>query len=365
MPLSPIGDISTATLSETTGPSALTWETSTDWDNSVSEAGVVHEAYADLPGADVVTMGYPSFDRGGSSLKAFWPMTESGAPFADVTGNGHDLSIANGSPSTNVTPSPFGRGAVYGDSTDRLANGSDWSFDTVDYTTLGWAWFDDSNADTGATLWCLRGTSGDSSEMMFFINQDGDPSDALSSYHGSDTANSSYQMPNQTWKSTAFGHDGNAFYALDDGSLDSVSQNKGPDTNQDFSVFRRVGGEGFAGRISHLRVYTRVLSQTEIANFFSAGTGGELTTGTKSFSASQTPNLSNLSYSLNDGSIDVDVIGSPGTASEEVVTQTLDGSTSFTLSWSNSHTDFRVRPNFSTPSVVDSPATISRLELQP
>jgi len=29
--------------------------------------------------------------------------------------------------------------------------------------------------------------------------------------------------------------------------------------------------------------------------------------------------------------VDLDVIGSPGTASEEVVTQTLDGSTGYTL----------------------------------
>lgn len=65
----------------------------------------------------------------------------------------------------------------------------------------------------------------------------------------------------------------------------------------------------------------------------------------KSFSNSQTPDLQNLDYDLNGSDATLTVYGSPGTASEETNQVTLDGSTSYSLSWSSSHTDFKVRPD--------------------
>jgi len=91
-------------------------------------------------------------------------------------------------------------------------------------------------------------------------------------------------------------------------------------------------------------------------------TTGTYTTPTKSFANPATPDLQNLVYSLNGESITLDVVGSPGTASEEVVTQTLDGSTDFALSWSNSHTDFHVRCDLSTATATTTP-TLETIEL--
>lgn len=91
---------------------------------------------------------------------------------------------------------------------------------------------------------------------------------------------------------------------------------------------------------------------------------GDLETATKSFASSKTPDLQNLSYSLNGESITLDVIGSPGTASEEIVSQTLDGSTSYSLSWSSSHTDFRIKVNLDTTDPTISP-TFDAVSLVP
>lgn len=78
-------------------------------------------------------------------------------------------------------------------------------------------------------------------------------------------------------------------------------------------------------------------------NLFGITSTASLTTATKSFSSAATPDLESLSYALNGGSIDVTAIGSPGAAGEERVTATLSGSSSVSLSWANSHTDFRLK----------------------
>jgi fibronectin type 3 domain-containing protein len=75
---------------------------------------------------------------------------------------------------------------------------------------------------------------------------------------------------------------------------------------------------------------------------------GQLTTIEQSFNTPQTPDLSGLVYTLNGETISVDVVGSPGQAGEEIVTQSLTGASSYGLSWSNSHTDFEVVFDLST-----------------
>lgn len=90
---------------------------------------------------------------------------------------------------------------------------------------------------------------------------------------------------------------------------------------------------------------------------------GTLTTQTKSMPESSRPDLQNLSYSLNGQSTDLVIIGSPGTASSEEQSVTLDGSPSFSLNWSNPHSDFRVRLESSSSGENDTPK-INTVELQ-
>lgn len=68
-----------------------------------------------------------------------------------------------------------------------------------------------------------------------------------------------------------------------------------------------------------------------------------LETTAKTIGSSSTPSFVELSYNLNsNGRIVLTAIGSPGTDSEESISQELDGASEYSLSWSNSHSDFRV-----------------------
>lgn len=82
---------------------------------------------------------------------------------------------------------------------------------------------------------------------------------------------------------------------------------------------------------------------------------GSLTTVARSFPSPQTPDLSGLVYTLNTQSISVNVVGSPGTASEEIVTQSLGGASSYGLTWTSAHTDFEVVFSLSTADTSQTP----------
>lgn len=120
----------------------------------------------------------------------------------------------------------------------------------------------------------------------------------------------------------------------------------------------------FSSNLAYLGWYGRETdSETRVDNASVWMTVGFLETATKSFSSTTQPDLQNLSYSLNNGAIDLKVIGSPGTPSEEVVTQTLDGATSYKLTWSNSHSDFRLRPELDSTADYTMPPTFNQGEL--
>jgi len=89
-----------------------------------------------------------------------------------------------------------------------------------------------------------------------------------------------------------------------------------------------------------------------MAEYVSSGT---LTTTTKSFADPVKPDLTSLVYSLNGESITIDVVGSPGTASEEIITQSLDGGSDYNLNWSTAHTDFRLEFTLSTADTSTTP----------
>lgn len=91
-------------------------------------------------------------------------------------------------------------------------------------------------------------------------------------------------------------------------------------------------------------------------------TTSTLTTGTKSFSSEAKPDLTGLDYALNSQSIALDVIGSPGTASEETKSVTLTGDSSYSLDWSSAHTDFRIAVTL-TSSDGETTPTVNTLSL--
>lgn len=351
----------------------LTWETTSDWDNAVSETGVVHEAYTDN-NADEVRAGYPSTDEGGSNLLAYYPSDEdSGSTLTDVTGNGRDMSL-NGASVNSELNGPLNFSAIDYDGTDDYAvyNGPNDSY--AQYTVAMWIRhdsFNDSLFDN--TAWGIDAPDfGNDSQWGF----DSGNTDWRCTVRMQNSDSIAYERNDSIstgqWYFVVFTfNQGDVYEVYVDGSslgADSVP-NSQLDVGSWYTAVDALSENDFADvTINHIRVYNRFFQQSDVDTLYNGVLqNANLLTNTKSFSSSQSPDLVGLDYDLNSADASIDVIGSPGGAGEETVSQTLDGSTSYPLSWSSGHTDFRVRLNFN-PINTDNPVTspvIRSVGLQP
>jgi len=370
MGLGAIGDIGSNAFGTV---QTLTWSTATEWDNAVDEAGVVHEIYGDRTDDAAIELGYPTSDRGGASLQSYYPFDEDSGSTANDVVSGYDGGI-NG-PTIGVT----GLHGTTAYSFDGSDDGVDLSSNSSQFELTG-------GQSVTATAWVKTTTTTSSHEVIFGARDDSYTNNRLwkIEHNGTNTTGrlrfeldaldagkgiEGGSINDGNWHHVAGVYDGATMYAYVDGTEVNSSSLS---SYNDLTGLSAAGigydaygdREYYPGDIEDVRYYPgRGLSASEIQALYDAGTGGYLETATKSFSTAQTPDLQNLDYDLNAGSIDLDVIGSPGTASEEVVTQTLDGSTGYTLTWSNSHTDFRVKPNVSTTNPADNSPTVRVLEL--
>jgi len=364
MALEPIGDIANPTL-QNNADIVLTWETAADWDNAVSEAGVIHEDVGDNV-ADVIAKGYPTGDA--DRVLYIHGDEDSGTTLADVSGNGNDATLNGGI---------VGNTGILG-TTSPAYDGSDDYAESPDDASLNFS------GDISFACWFHRDATtrnnprllqkGNSNNQYGFFAAEGTGSTELKarlSLGGSDTLfESGLTYSTGAWHFAGFSWDESAgtmlFYL--DGSTATASASGSLDTSTDaLALARRPDGNSstyFDGRIEVPMLWTNEQTTSNFDALYNAGPNGTstLTTATKSFASAQTPDLDNLSYALNGESMSIDVIGSPGTASEEIVSQTLDGSTSYTLTWSNSHTDFRLKFNLDT-SVVTATPTMSATTL--
>lgn len=234
MAIEPIGDIAAPSLTENVAGN-LTWETATDWDNAVSESGVVHESVTntDHNDATIVKQGY---------------------------------QLASPTPSTGL---------------------------------LGY--------------WPLHEDSGSTANDVSVNNQDG--------------------------------------------TINGATVN--------VSAILGTTGYSFDGTIAEVRIYDERLTNSEVQTLFdTVDTPGSLETATKSFDSGQTPDLV-ADVSLNTvTSFEVDVIGSPsGTSETNTVTVDTDGENTYAITWSSSHTDYRVKPKPANGGDKTVTPNINKLEL--
>jgi len=364
-PLSPIGDIANATLSKITGATTLTWETASDWDSAVSEVGVAHYNYGDYAGDATVQLGLPATDQTGSALEGFYGFDEnSGTTVNDAVG-GNDGTYY-GSPTL---------GNAGDHNTD--AFGLDGSDDAAEMPALPninsteCSLIQLANYSSGGTLTQVGGDRNNAPTDGYTLKIQGDARQIVGWTGGGYNTNACLNTKNVgVWEVSVIRWNGNTF------KFDARNPNDGShyaDSPTSASVSRGTGSStppvvgggdtGFmSGDVAFSRYYSRRLSDSEVNTVIDGLTSGTLTTATKSFATSVSPDLSSLSYSLNGESITLDVIGSPGTGSEEIVSQSLGGASSYTLSWSSSHTDFRVKINIDTTDFRTSP-TIGRIGL--
>lgn len=372
MGLSPIGDIANPTLSENTDTGALTWETASDWDSAVDSAGIVHESNSerDLSDATVLQLGTPTGYKS-SSVEALWPSDEdSGSTIFDVSGNNRDLSAS---------------GATPGDA-NGLYSTTSWSYDgTDDYADINALQYDETQSFT-VNYWFYRTEALDKNDRILGFDTSGSSgggwgflfdggfvdggSDLVFRAGGTAAATGAASNTNTWYMVTLVNYgDGTQDVYVDASVQVSPSLTwSTPSGNFTVGTTGRSGGpytdnsETFGGQIEDVGVWTSAFTSGEVSAL-DIRSGSYLTTATKSFASSAKPDLASLDYALNSQTVTLDVIGSPGTASEEIVNQTLDGATSYSLTWSNSHTDFRVKVNMSTADPTVTP-TLNSMSLQ-
>lgn len=365
MGLGAIGDIGSNAFGTV---NTLTWNSASDWNNAVSEAGVVHESdpNADWTGDDTVELGYPT--DGGANFGLYLPMNEdSGSTLYDLSGNNRDGGIVGG-PTPNVS-AVHGRSAWRFDGTDDGAYGAAYDITGGNFTVAVWFRPDNYNSDSKHHI--IGNETEGNGGLVISANTDGS---GLEYYDGGWTTISSNPSTGSPHL-IVFKRDSGGSQAWLDGTRvltnagDGYFSSTGGTYRWSLGAWDTGGNASsaparwFDGWIGEARLWGRALTDAACSALYDDVFNGSLTSATKSFSTATGPDLSNLVYSLNGGSIDLDVIGSPGTASEEVVTQTLDGSTGYALTWSNTHNDFRVRPKPSVSSITASTPTIGQVEL--
>lgn len=369
MALEPIGDI--ADVSLTSGAAeTLTWETATEWDNAVSESGVAHESTTDTDHDDATlvkqgySLGTPFLN---SNLLALYGFHEdSGTTVHDLKGT-NDVTISG---ATANETGLLGTTAYSFDGSDDGGTATELSgvSKSTDFSVN--IWFYPSDSTQGELVNNKVSNSDD-----FAITWDSDDNEIVSGAIDDGTedigdAGASVPSGINTWYMFTYVFDS----ATPSNSVAYLNASLGSSTNTVFQINasnglyfgqRSDGAAPFAGKLTMASFYDKQLSSSEVQTLYDVvDTAGTLTAATKTFSSSTKPDLQNLDYSLNGVTdIKLDIIGSPGGAGEETVTQQLDGATSYSLTWSNSHTDFRVKLYPDNENDVTRTPTINKVEL--
>lgn len=372
MPIGAMDDLASVTLA----PPNLVWETALDWDNAVSKQGVVDEATADTDHNDdtIVKQGFSaaSPSPAGSNLHFYYPSHEnSGTTANDFSGNSNDGTL-NG-----VTPGvsgPLGTTAFGYDGTDDYLD-TGFSAESGTFSVAGWikttetdrtavfGWNTnngdnillEANADDGfnqqngwvqfdhklngnLNILDTGGDTGFNNGNWHFLGARADvTNDELAIFVDDTKYSGAFSLGDTSWNVPAYWGARN-----DDG-----------------------GGESFYINCDlwDLRLYDTAISDADFGTLYDTlGTPGTLTTATKSFASAQTPDLT-AGVTMNGVTdIKMDVIGSPsGTSETNTVQVTGDGT--FSITWSNSHTDFRVKLYPDNESDFTRTPTINRVEL--
>lgn len=275
-------------------------------------------------------------------LVGHWPLQENSGNAYDHTGNGNDALTVSG-----VTQGQTG-----------LLGNTAYSFDgTDDYVELPNNGFWNNSGVISSSFWMNPSTAPSNSRLTIFDNNDKwtvtyDREDNqgvnIGVYGDNHTFGSEYSTG--TWHHVYVQWDiGNQTTATINGIDEGVySTGNGHDGDNQVLLGNATDGSTvqdknvFNGKLAEFRAYNRRLSPLEIQYLYDVGTTGTILTETKTHGSSIKPDL-RADVTLNSQSATAFIIGSPGTSSEETKSVSLSaGSNDYTLSWSNSHTDFRV-----------------------
>lgn len=108
------------------------------------------------------------------------------------------------------------------------------------------------------------------------------------------------------------------------------------------------------GTIADVRVYDHALTQQEVQYLYQVSNAANTTVTERRFSSPESIVSVDVTASMNGvSSFDLTVVGSPGRAGEESDTASVTGSGNYSLSFSNSHENYRIRCSFATSNVAN------------
>lgn len=290
-------------------------------------------------------------------LKAHYPLQEDSGDAQDATGNGNAGTV-NGA--TQGATGILGATAYSFDGTDdNVSVGNPFDFGAGECSVSMWANIPTlSNyavffgTDTSSPKFALDSPGVDPGKMRFFVD-DGT---------NSATATTPNAYDDGAWHHLTGVWDDTTAYIYVDGVERATASNSNVG-NFDGGKTKAIAEAANSGTgnapadIAAVRCYDHALTPGEVQYLHDVATTGTILTATKTHGSSITPDL-RVDVTLNSQAATAYVIGSPGTSSEEVKSATLsNGSNDYTLSWSNSHTDFRVQV------IADLSSVTSRVEV--
>jgi len=320
-------------------PELLTWTTTEDWDAATSESGVEH---TNVEGRDPATVRLGSPASTGDV--SWWQLETDGTPLTT-----HEVQT------TDVPIGPSARHI------------------TGNTTTNAYSTYIQPIATPSEVAWWLKFPTAPSGGGWWFaprLASETDPEITGIAYGSSATDNIAYRSGTTSWTDTGQAIPAGTWFRTRltlDATTDTYSGFYKPLGGTETTLFSNVPTANSlpVSSISSIREsWSYATGAIEAYHQYDTlhAPSGSLTTATKTFTDPAAPLLAGLNYSLNGGSITLRVVGSPGQPGEETVTQVLDGASAYPLAWSNTHTDFRVAIDLSTPDASTTP-TVSEVSL--
>lgn len=278
--------------------SGFEWTDAAHWDAATSEQGTVHDNYGGRS-ADRIQLGYPidgtTWDDG---LLAYWPLDEtSGTTATDATGNGNDGTIED---ATLGSDGILGRTSYTFDGDDYVSGATD--IQALRETASLSAWIK-TTQDGSYYFWHAPGITGVESASdgndIFWGWLNGDGRIGMRTGNGA-TALSDDPINDGDWHHVVLTRDENSgeVKVYVDGSLDETDHSWTGTPTTTFSSIGRIenSGESFEGKIDELRVYDKVLSNSEVRALYETRTSGTMLTNWKTASSAYQPSNLDLKY---------------------------------------------------------------------
>lgn len=308
------------------------------------------------------------------TLVAHYPLQEDSGDAHDASGNGNTGTVTG---ATQGVTGILGATAYSFDGTDDYVDTGANQGITGEITVAAWCKFGTLPTSGGFDGVLSAGYDGTNTGWELRINGSAlsySSAVEVGSYDGSHHKAGFNQsdIATGTWYHIVGVWDSSTWYIYRDGT-DATGDRVNPGTGAVSSSADRYFGahddNGSPGYytdvdIANVRVYDHALTPSEVQYLYDRVTMPTYSTGVKTYGSTITPDLEVPTFTLNGESCEITVVGSPGTASEEKQSASLTGgTTSYTLSWGSSHTDFRLDVTAGPLSNVENRVSISEANL--